>query len=88
MSNDHQLPTIASAALAQVSGGATTTTTSSDQILTTLTSILQQIQALATQPRSSGFSEQEMLMLVMMMQRNQQGPTPWPWSQPPILRYE
>lgn len=94
LSNKDQLQTIDPAALAQVSGGAaTTTSTGSDQVLTALTGILDSIHSLANQNNRGGFNQQEMLMLMMIMQqRNQQraavaAPSPWPWSQEPIVRY-
>ena len=91
------LPTIAPAALAQVSGGGTraaapTTSTSNDQVLTTLTGILDSIKTLSTNQTGGGFNQTEMIMLMMIMQQRNQAAyaaasSPWPWSQEPIIRY-
>ena len=92
MPNREELQTIDPAALAQVSGGGTTSSSSSDQVLTALTGILDSIHSLANQNNRSGFNQQEMLMLMMIMQQRRQqqaaaAPSPWPWSQEPIIRY-
>lgn len=91
MPNREELQTIDPAALAQVSGGATgtSTTSTSDPVLTALTGILDSLKSLTKQNTGGGFNEQEMLLLMMMMQQRnqQQAAAPWPWSQPPIIRY-
>ena len=100
MSNPHELQTIDTAALAQVSGGAgqasPTTTATSDPLLTALSGILDSLQALTQQNQSGGINQQEMLMfMILMQQRNQQQAAAaaaaaagggW-WNQQPIVRY-
>lgn len=92
------LPTIAPAALAQVSGGGTraaapTTSTGNDQVLTTLTGILDSIKTLSANQGGGGLNQTEMLMFMMIMQQHNQqaayaaAASPWPWSQEPIIRY-
>lgn len=98
MSKPHELQTIDTAALAQVSGGvAQVPPTTADPILTALTDILDSLKTLSQQNTGGGgFNQQEMLMFVMMMQqRNQQAAAnaaaaasagAW-WNQKPIVRY-
>jgi hypothetical protein len=98
MSNPHELQTIDTAALAQVSGGvAQVPPTTADPILTALTGILDSLKTLSQQNTGGGggFNQQEMLMFMMMMQqRNQQAAAAaaaasagaW-WNQQPIVRY-
>ena len=98
MSKPHELQTIDSAALAQVSGGvAQVPPTTADPILTALTDILDSLKTLSQQNTGGGggFNQQEMLMFMMMMQqRNQQAAAAaaaasagaW-WNQKPIVRY-
>jgi hypothetical protein len=97
MSKPHELQTIDTAALAQVSGGvvAPVPPTTADPVLTALTGILDLLKTLSQQNTGGGggFNQQEMLMFMMMMQqRNQQAAAAaasagaW-WNQQPIVHY-